>query len=74
MAFFDEWTGYARDVVPAAAGDIQREECRRAFYAGGWVCFCLVMAATASDDEEEAERLLEALQREIQQAPFDLKL
>ena len=37
-AIFDEWRSYDRDVVPSAASAIQREECRRAFYAGAWAC------------------------------------
>jgi hypothetical protein len=71
---FDEWKSYERDVVPAEANDVQREECRRAFYAGAWACFTAVLSATEPDDEDECERNLEALQAEIQNAPLDLAI
>lgn len=74
MAIIDEWTSYDRDVVPADAGAVQREECRRAFYAGAWVCFCAVLGAIEPEDEAECERNLEALQRELQATPNDPSL
>jgi hypothetical protein len=71
---FEEWQSYDRDVVPVTAPDIQREECRRAFYAGAWACFCAVLAATEPDNEDECERRLQAIQDEIQNIPKDLRL
>jgi hypothetical protein len=71
---FEEWRSYDRDVVPSTAGDVQREECRRAFYAGAWAAFCAVLAASEPPDEEECERRLEALQSEIMAAPSDLSI
>ena len=71
---FDEWQSYERDVMPAGAADVQREECRRAFYAGAWACFCAVLAATEPDDEDECERLLQAIENEIKNIPKDLAI
>jgi len=71
---FEEWQSYERDVVPSTAPDIQREECRRAFYAGAWACFCAVLAASEPADEDECERRLQALQDEIENVPKDLAL
>lgn len=71
---FADWQSYARDVVPPGAGEIQVEECRRAFYAGAWSAFCAVLEATEPADDAECERRLDALQKEIENAPKDLSL
>lgn len=71
---FEQWKSYERDVVPKNAPMIQREECRRAFYAGGYAAFGLVMAATDPDDEDECEARLQALQDELESILTDLRL
>ena len=43
---FSEWQSFERDVVPAAAPAIQREEMRRAFYAGAQAMYALVMGGS----------------------------
>ena len=72
MTFLSEWQSYDRDVVPAGAPDVQREECRRAFYAGAWACFCAMLEAVAPEDEDECERRVQAIQDEIENVPKDL--
>lgn len=71
---FSEWQSFERDVVPAAAPAIQREEMRRAFYAGAQAMYALVMVeAVAPDNEDDCEANLEALQQELAAFPTDLR-
>ena len=53
----EEWSSYQAEVVPAEAPDVQREECKRAFYAGAQAMFNEVMktAELDSDDASEGE-------------------
>jgi hypothetical protein len=62
---FDAWKSFEAEIIPSVAGAVQREECRRAFYAGAAVTFTLVIAATGPEDETECERLLEKLDDEL---------
>lgn len=71
---FSEWQSYDRDIVPAGAPDIQREECRRAFYAGAWACFCAVLAATEPEHEDTCESNLQAIQDELTGMTKDLNI
>lgn len=72
---FEEWQSYDRKIVPVEAGAVQREECRRAFYAGAWAMYWLVMShmEKASDDEDGSRRLLD-LERETHAIVRDLRL
>lgn len=60
----EQWASYQAEVVPTVASDVQREECKRAFYAGANAMFSAVMAAMAYDDTAAAARL-QALDREM---------
>lgn len=71
---FDLWKTYERDVLPKDAPMIQREECRRAFYAGAYGSFGLVMEATEPDSEDDCEANLQALQDEMQAMVKDLRV
>lgn len=71
---FTEWQSYNEAIVPAAAPPLQREECRRAFYAGAWALYWLVLEATADPDEEKCERNLKALHDELKSITVDLSL
>lgn len=71
---FAEWKSYDRAVVPAAAPPVQREECRRAFYAGAVAMHKLVFAAIECDDEAENERQLAALDVQVREILTDLRL
>ena len=73
-ALFDAWKTYERDVVPTEASTIQREECRRAFYAGAMACLSAVYAATDRDHNGSAERELKALDDEVAAIVTDLRL
>jgi hypothetical protein len=73
MTIFDKWKTYERVVIPAEASVSQREECRRAFYAGAWAAFGLVMAAVAPENEDACEENLQALEDEIKSITNDLR-
>lgn len=74
MTVFEQWQSYEREVVPAGAPMVQREECRRAFYAGGQAVFGLVMAAVDPESSDECEDNLQALQAELQAMVADLRM
>lgn len=69
---FSEFTSYDQNIVPAAAGTTQREECRRAFYASAWALYWLMLEASADQDEEQCERNLQALHDELKGVTRDL--
>jgi hypothetical protein len=71
---FSQWLSYEGAVVPANAPNIQREECRRAFYAGAASMFGLTLQATVPQDEDVCERNLQALQDELDKFPSDLRI
>jgi hypothetical protein len=60
------WQSYDRDVLPPEAGEVQRRETKRAFYAGVW-SLLQQFKAVGSDDISEAQgaAILEAIQQEV---------
>jgi hypothetical protein len=46
MTLLDGWDSYQRDVLPASAGETQRTETRRAFYAGAVMMWSSIHAAS----------------------------
>lgn len=59
----EEWADYVANILrPAGAGEIQIEECKRAFYAGAFVMFGIVsnIGAEAPDEDTGAARLEQA--------------
>lgn len=71
---FDQWRSYERDIVPAAASAVQREECRRAFYAGAAALFGLVMAAVEPKNEDDCEVNLAQLDAELSAFTKDMRM
>lgn len=69
-----EWQSFERVVVPAGASAIQREECRRAFYAGAVCLRKLIDDAVEPLSEDENQRRLQALDDELNAFPKDLRL
>lgn len=63
----DGWQTYAERVLPTGADAVQRQETRRAFYAGAWEIL-MRMADLGEPDisEEQGVAVLEATKREIQ--------
>lgn len=72
MTLRNEWHSYDLEVIPRAASIVQREECRRAFYAGASATFAYVMKAVEPGIDSEAR--LVALQAEIMGITKDLRL
>lgn len=53
----EQWNSFAREVMPAGVGAVQRQEMRRAFYAGAQAVLFGVIAALAPDHEPTAADL-----------------
>lgn len=70
------WYAYAEHVLPKDAPAVQRQETRRAFYAGAahlWESF-IANLDTTSDDETPADlSLAEGVQGEIDRFKIDLQ-
>jgi hypothetical protein len=62
-----EWESFERDVVPADAPSVQRQEMRRAFYAGARGLLRIQLDEFAAMSEDEAERGMQAIDEELQQ-------
>lgn len=66
--FGDAWDGYARNVLPKDASDVQRTECRRAFYAGGIALFYKILASLGPGEEptDADMAMLDAIKAEFE--------
>lgn len=63
----NEWRSFARAILdPIAAGDVQRQEMRRSFYAGAWSLMC-ILERIGDDDisEDVGTSWIESIKREI---------
>jgi hypothetical protein len=62
----EEWNSFDKDVVPAGAHHVQRQEMKRAFYAGAHAILCQVRAIGEDDAVSELDgvRILEGLWQE----------
>lgn len=69
-----QWQAYLALVVPDDAADVQREETRRAFYAGAFAMYSLMLAAAEHDDEAVIEERLAALEAEARAIVDDLRI
>ena len=63
----EQWDQFARAVLPRDAGATQRQEMRRAFYAGAQACMFGVIAAFAPESEptEQDLEVMHNLSREL---------
>lgn len=63
----EQWDQFARAVLPQNAPPVQRQEVRRAFYAGAQAIMLKVIATLASDAEPTAGdlQIMEDLEREL---------
>jgi hypothetical protein len=71
-SFGDEWLAFSSVVYAPPVGAVQREECRRAFYAGGYSLLHLIMAMLDPGQEPTPRDIekMTALERELE-AHFD---
>jgi hypothetical protein len=60
----EAWASYLENIVPATAGDVQREEMKRAFYAGAAAGYEATLNAADLEEGAAAARL-EAIDREL---------
>lgn len=68
MTLAAEWAEFERMMIlnPLNAGEAQRQEMRRAFYAGALAAFALLIGmGDDSVDEAEGTALLDAVQKEL---------
>lgn len=71
----EAWQIYDTRVLPDVAGEVQRKETRRAFYAGAMVLLDIMMAGVSDDPEfTEADQALgDRIQAELAQFSDDLQ-
>jgi hypothetical protein len=64
-----EWTEFRTKVIPKDATEVQLREMRRAFFAGAWAYYSLVMSKLDADAEPTGEdlRLMAALDLEMRE-------
>jgi hypothetical protein len=62
-----EWETFAREVVPPDANPVQRQEMRRAFYAGVRSMFHIGTRELAALSDDHAEERLQKIERELKQ-------
>lgn len=61
------WRSYAEHVLPAGASKVQKQETRRAFYAGAGLLFEALTNAVGPDDvsEDAGVEIMESVSAEI---------
>jgi hypothetical protein len=65
------WESFEEAVMPPDAGRVQRQEMRRAFYAGAWAVLCTVReVGEESVSEADGVATLEAIKAELQAFQF----
>lgn len=69
------WRSYAEHVLPAGASPIQKQETRRAFYAGAGLLFEALTNAVGPDDvsEDAGMDIMESVDAEIKAFLLDVK-
>lgn len=61
------FASYRAEVLPVDASDVQVVECRRAFYAGTWMCLMNLVAHIKDEtDEDEAALALDVMKAECE--------
>lgn len=62
----EAWKQFEQGVMPVDAGDVQRQEMRRAFFAGAWTVHCELMRIGQDHiTEAEGQAVLTDLHREF---------
>lgn len=62
----DQWASYEAEVLPATAGETQRIETRRGFYAGAQALLALINSVSIDDvSEDQGAAMIEQLHQEL---------
>ncbi len=71
----DAWRDFEIKVIPLNAPDVQRTECRRAFYAGARTLLTGIVGMLDADKEptEDDLKRMDAIQAELNQYQVDLR-
>lgn len=73
MSVKDQWESYAAHVLPPDCGLLQRQETRRAFYAGAFAML-MMSANVAHMTDDEGVSYLEGLRRELERFQRDVAM
>ena len=71
-----QWTSYYEAVIPFGAPVVQVVESRRAFYAGAWALYSIIMNGLDAKSQDETPRDLElmaTLDREMRDFNEDVR-
>ena len=60
-----QWTRFEKEVIHKEAPEIQKEEIKKAFFAGAFVSFS-AMINTADLEEKQAVKIIESLAKELE--------
>jgi len=71
----DQWQDFEKRVLPADAGEVQRIETRRAFYAGAQALLCGLLNMFEPDHgpTEEDLKAMDSIKAELDQFAADVK-
>lgn len=71
----EQWRSYEREVLPPTAGQLQRQETRRSFYAGAQAMVEIVLHGVSDEPEmtDDDEQPLTRLHAELEQFAADVK-
>lgn len=62
----EQWDDFSKNIIPRGAGEIQRDECKKSFYAGALTMIeAMGEIATAGLSEQAEEATINGLQSEI---------
>jgi hypothetical protein len=68
-----QWESYAEFMLPDDCGPVQRQETRRAFYAGSYAMFMMISNCTEHMTDDEGVIYLEGLGQECRQFNRDVR-
>lgn len=68
------WVSYRDQVMPADAGDVQKQETERAFHAGAWHALMIAVRIGEPDiSNDEGVRIFEAMRVELMDYYYRLR-
>lgn len=67
------WAGFEKQVVPADAGPTQRQEMKRAFYAGAWALLGELMKIDDSMSDADGAAYMSRVEAELRRFNRDVQ-